>query len=295
MNKILGLLLAGSLALNIYYLGGGSSQKTQASVAEAQPGSQQSLTQDSTDPAILENITVNETEALPAEKKPKKKAPSFSKMMENPMMKSEMQRQIRAQLSLQYSEILADLGFAGDESEALIDIVVEREQEIGKVAMKAMRADSTERPTLSAEAKALRESYDDTLRNLVGDEAHAELERFDETEGERKLIDSLSNQLAATSEPITPTQEQQLMDLMWEVRQDPNFGGSIEGNLRELSLGIEFPTNPTALLTGIDGLQKEVLARASFLTPTQAEALQENQDGFIDLMRFQIGMGGHGE
>ena len=295
MNKILGLLLAGSLALNIYYLGGGSSQKTQASVAEAQPGSQQSLTQDSADPAVLENITINETEAVPDEKKPKKKAPSFSKMMENPMMKSEMQRQIKAQVSLQYGEILGDLGFAGDETDALIDIFVERQEAISDVAIKAMRSDPSERPALSAEAKAVRESYDETLQNLVGQEAHAELERFDETVGERRLIDSMRDQLAASSDPITPTQEQQLMDLMWEVRQDPNFGGNIEGNVKDLSLGVEFPTNPDALLEGIGVMQEEVANRASFLTPAQAEALQENQVGVLQLLRFQIGMGGHGE
>ncbi len=217
----------------------------------------------------------------------------FAGMMDNPVMKEQMKQQFKGQVAATFANLFRDQGFSDDEVAALSDILVERQMAITEAAMAAMAAggiaDEQKSEEASGKMKEVMESYNEELKALLGEAKFDEFKRYEETQAERQQLDSLRSQLASTEHPLSPDAEQKLMDVMWEVRQDPDFKD--RSNISEVMSGTAMPDDPTQLIVAFGEMQAEVRERAqAFLEPEQLETLEASQKGFRDMMEMGLKM-----
>ncbi|CAN5298784.1 hypothetical protein BH23VER1_BH23VER1_19460 [soil metagenome] len=216
-------------------------------------------------------------------------------MMDNPVMREQIKQQLKGQIGATFGQLFEGQGFSPVEVAALSEVLLERQLALTEASMGAMSGgglkDKEKRDALSAEIKAVTERYDEELKALLGDAKFDEFQRFEKTQVERQQIDSLRSQLAGTEHPLSEAAEQQLMDAMWEVREDPRFGKGKGGNMDEVMAGKAIPDDPAAMVTAFSEMQAAVRDRAgAFLVPEQVEALETNQKAFLDMMEMGLKM-----
>jgi|GEM_PF-3550939 len=228
--------------------------------------------------------------------KKKKKSNSMSKiaeMMDNPVMRETLTQQLRGQIAATYGQLFSDQGFNDEEIDALNDILAERQLALTDVSMELMAeggfGDAKKMEAIAETTKKAKKEYDDQIKELLGDEKFNEFDRFEKTMGERQQIDTLRSQLADTNSPLSQDQEQRLMDIMWETRNDPAFSDAHV----DINSPNAFPVynNTDRALDKVTAMQEDIRKKsAAFLDADQIEALEKNQQSFRDMIKMAAEM-----
>ena len=202
-------------------------------------------------------------------------------VLATPGMRAMLEQQQTMQIEMGYGRLFEVLQLNPEETAHLKNLLLEREKTQTDMALKMMDPNITQeqRAALVKEMKEHREKYAETIRAFMNNEEdYKTFKSWEETQPERVSFDMMGRTLfSQSSEPLSQQQEQELINLMAEVRRTPSTTPDITdpANYDPRTM------TDAAVQEQLQRLEKNdqaVLQRASqFLTPAQLQTLQAYQ------------------
>lgn len=215
-------------------------------------------------------------------------------MMNAPGMREAMERQQALQIDIAYARLFDQLQLSPQEREHFKKLLVERQKTQTELSLKLMddKLTSAQRQAIGEQIDQQRTAFDETIRQFLNhDDDWQSFQHWEKTLPERTQFEMLGKGLFASSpEPLSAQQEQQLIDLMAEVRARPGSGGNLAGK-----------TNLDPSLLTDDLIQRqlqqiEVNGRivaeraAEFLSPAQLQTLKTYHEQTASMTKTGIEM-----
>ena len=212
---------------------------------------------------------------------------AIGKFMGNPEVVAMINLQQKGTIDSRYAALFKKLNLPPEQIEKLKTLLAERTasmQDIFAVA-REQGVNLIENPAaMSKLVLAAHTEVDGSLRSLIGDAGFAQLRKFEQTLPQRGVIEDLQQRLSYTAAPLTPTQADQLIDIL-----AGNPAQRTTGSARP-STATPFVDSPVALAEtmGLRFISPQAITPAtitpaaiaqsqSVLSPPQLTALQQMQ------------------
>lgn len=214
---------------------------------------------------------------------------ALREMFKSPAMKAMMEQQQAMQVDRGYSRLMAFLNLDETEKEHFKKLLVEREKAQMDLGLKMLDDNLTpeQRKQVTTQLEQQKKTFDDAIKTFLNDENDWKtFQGWEDTKPERTQLDTMGRSLFdAASAPLSAQQEEQLVNLMVQVRKEPS-------NLPKMNDPKNFdPQNMTEEMFQKQLQQMEQKARrveeeaAKFLTPAQLQALASMNKQMRDLSR----------
>lgn len=209
---------------------------------------------------------------------------NLREMLANPAMRAMVEQQQAVQIDVGYARLFEYLQLNDQERSHLRKLLVDRLKMETDFGIRMMEPGLTQdqRRELAAQLQQQKGTYDSTIKSFLNDDNDWKaFQHWEDTQPERTQLDSVGRNLfTASGEPLNPIQEQQLVDLMAQVRKTNSqvqVGSGVDAVQRQI---LQMEAN-----------DKVVFERAGgFLTPTQMRTLQNFQQQTQTMMRAGLQM-----
>ncbi len=179
--------------------------------------------------------------------------------MNDPEVQKLMAEQIRAQIDRRYAKLFAQLNLPPDKLEQFKSLLVDRQQSAMDVLATANEQGISDPNDFRKLVESSQADVDNQIKASIGDDAYAQYQGFNQTQGARGVVGQLQDSLRNTEAPLTPAQSDQLTQVMVQNRV-ASEAGPLNGN------------NPPPLVS--DAVLDQSRA---FLSAGQVQALQQLQ------------------
>ena len=219
------------------------------------------------------------------------------KMMENPGMKEMMKQQNLAQMDMRYGRLFDAFQLNPEEKENFKQLLAARIAAQTELGLKLMDENLTagQKKQIGADLEAAKKASDETIQTFLGnDDDYKTFQHWEDTRPERMQFDMLGGRsyFSSAGEPLTPEQEQKLVDVMATIRKAPS-------NLPDLSKPENFSINNISDKQVQQQLQKmdrdaQTVAQnaAGFLSAAQLQALAKMQQQMRTMTEASLKMSG---
>jgi hypothetical protein len=227
-----------------------------------------------------EGAVAGNTPPAPGPGKGGRPGAGFADMLKSPEMREMVKQQQIAQLDMQYGGLIARFGFDDAEKANFKQLLGERLGAEFEIGLKMMDTSLTkeQRRAVAAELEAAHKASDEKMRFFLNDEDDfAAYKNWEDTKGERMQIEMGRGNFSSVGEPLSPDQEQQLVNVLHETNSRPS-------DVPDMSKPENF--DPTRLtdndiakqLASYDRKAEAVAQQAAaFLSEKQMQALREAQ------------------
>lgn len=222
-------------------------------------------------------------------------AGALREMLKNPAMRDLLGQQQAIQVETGYARLFEYLKLNDEEKAHFKKLLVERAKTEADLGLKLLDSSLTpeQRRQVIAEGEKNKKAYDETIRGFLNDESDwGTFQKYESTRPERTQFETMGRSLfTASGEPLSTQQEDQLIDLMAQVRQNPTPEQS------QLARTMSNPSQMTdANLKSLLEFQRASNARilqqaAGFLSPEQIKTLQAYQEQTLGTMESGYRMG----
>jgi hypothetical protein len=232
-----------------------------ASVPQAAP-----LDQLSSDPASMAAADKAQT------------AGNVRELLKNPAMRAMMDQQQAVMIETSYTPLFNQLQLTEEEKEHFKKLLVEKQKAETDLGLKLLdpNLSPAERQNILAQAEKNKQTFDQAIKTFLNDEGDwNSFQNWETTKPDRTLYDSIGRSLFAGSpEPLTPQQEQMLINTMTQMRTSPT------PEQQALAKAMQDPTQMTEAnikrfleLTAVNH-QRILDQAAQSMTPTQLATLK---------------------
>ena len=142
----------------------------------------------------------------------------------------QMSRQLWESKRTEYLNLLNTWDLTPSEIAAVENLILEREINLRKISNKEQKTkvSSPESKLLKSDAEKLKSETDSKISAIAGEAKLNELRRWEDSKRERKTVEKVSSLLEKGS-PLTPNQEQVLLDVLYSEREkNSNQGKSVD-------------------------------------------------------------------
>lgn len=203
---------------------------------------------------------------------------NLRQMLRTPEMRQVLENQQAAQIDLAYGKLFEILRLSPEDKENFRKLLTARQKMQTDLSMQLMEPGLTDqkRQEILAEAKHQSSVYEASIKEFLNEENDWKtFQDWDFTKPDRTVYDTLGRNLfAASAEPLSGSQEQELLKLMAEVRTSP----SSIGGLNDQTGGDPSKITDQVIQQQIEQLETNhriIAERAEgFLTPVQRETLR---------------------
>jgi len=204
---------------------------------------------------------------------------ALSKMMKDPAMREMAKKQQVMMQDMQYGDLYAAFQFTDDEKAYLKQLLADRTGKMADLGFRLMDSALTpeERKKVTDEINQQKELSNDQIRSFFNNDAdYNTFQHYEDTKSERMMLSM--NKSAFASEPLTPQQEQQLIDTMHTVATQPGNVPKLDGSPDKFDMSKLTQANIDSQLQTMDRNAQAVReAAVQFLSPPQLEALKQTQ------------------
>ena len=154
-------------------------------------------------------------------------AQAFREMMKAPGMKEMMKQQNLAQMDMLFGRLFESFQLNPEEKEHFKQLLAARTSAQTEMALKLMDENLTpdQKKQVGADYEAARKASNEAIRTFLGDENdYKTFEHWEDTQPERAQLEMMGGRshFSTAGEPLTPDQEQRLVDVMATVRKAPS-------------------------------------------------------------------------
>jgi hypothetical protein len=221
----------------------------------------------------------------------------LANMMKDPEMRKAMAQQQRMGLDMIYGSLMKQLKLSPEEEEKFKDMLIAQQMENMSQAGAMFEGDATDRAKVAQELAAKRAEKDEEIKQLLGDEKFAEFQNYNQTLGERMMIEQFGR-----SADISQQQSDQLMAIMQEEKKNVqmNFGAQPADPNQDWQAVLGSDEATARLFMQQEEVNNRTLERAAqILTPEQYEKFApvlknqlEMQKAGLKMAREMFGTGG---
>ena len=210
----------------------------------------------------------------------------FAAMFKDPKMKELIKSQQKAfmgpMLDKQYAALFQQLNLTPDQTAQLKDLLQNKMLASADAGMSLLdgSADATQRVELAKQIKSQTDDYDAQIKQFLGDDNYQAFQAYEKTTPDRMTVSQFSDQLSGNTTPLSPEQQQQLMQAISEERN--GFKWTTDYNNKNPANG-DFASMFTddkisQFAQEKERLDQQILARArQILTPEQITAFEQFQ------------------
>jgi hypothetical protein len=204
----------------------------------------------------------------------------WAEMMKAPGMKEVMKQQRLAMLDMQYAKLYGTFGFSDEEKTFFKNLLGDRLGLEAELGIKLVGDDLTteQRSAIMKEYQDAKKTSDASIRDFLNSEDdYKSFQRWEDTKAERMQVEMGRSLFSSAGEDLSPDQEQQLIDTMYQVRSTPD--GSVDfskpenfdpAKMNDEEIGRQ--------LSRVDKHAQQVYDDAAkFLSPAQLGALRSMQ------------------
>lgn len=154
-------------------------------------------------------------------------ANAFRDMMKAPGMKEMVKQQNLAQMEMTFGRLFDAFQLNPEEKENFKQLLAARTGAQTEMGLKLMEENLTpeQRKQITAEYEVAKKTSDEQIRTFLGDEAdYKTFQHWEDTQPERMSFEMMGGRahFSSAGEPLTPDQEQRLVDVMATVRKAPS-------------------------------------------------------------------------
>jgi hypothetical protein len=198
------------------------------------------------------------------------------------MIKSSQKAFMGPMLDKQYAALFQQLNLTPDQTAALKDLLQKKMSAGTDAGMSLLDGslNAAQRADLAKQMKSETDDYDAQIKQFLGDENYQMFQAYEKTTPDRMTVSQFSDQLSGGATPLSPDQQQQLIQMMSDERNnfkwtaDYNNKNSLNGDYA--SMFSEDKINQFAKEK--EQLDQQVLARArQILTAEQLASFQQFQ------------------
>lgn len=217
----------------------------------------------------------------------------FANMFKDPkmkeMIKSSQKAFIGPMIDKQYAALFQQLNLTPDQSAALKDLLQKKMLAGADAGMNLMDGslDAAQRADLAKQMKSQTDDYDAQIKQLLGDANYQQFQDYEKTTPDRMTVSQFSDQLAGGANPLSPDQQQQLVQMMSDERN--GFKWTTDYNNQNNALNGDYASmfsedKITQFAKEKEQLDQQILARArQFLTAQQLDSFQQFQNSQREL------------
>lgn len=224
---------------------------------------------------------------------------SLSKMFEDPEMKDAIVAQQRAALGPMidktYGQLFAQLKLTPEQASSLKEMLLNKQlagAQMG-MAMLSEGSDPSKAAEMGQKVKAATEAADAEIKTFLGDEKYTQLKDYEKTAADRMAISGFKDQLSSSA-AMTPEQEQQLVEMMTQARQNFKFTTdfSDKSKLTGDAAAMFSEDNVNKFIQEMDQLNQHFVTYAqNILTPDQLQSYQKYLNNQQALQKVGMQMG----
>lgn len=199
-------------------------------------------------------------------------------MLKNPAMRAMMEQQQAVQIETSYARLFDQLQLTDEEKAHFKKLLTDRQKAETDLGLKLLDPNLTpaQREQIVAQAEKNKKTYDDAIKTFMNNDSDwGTFQNWEDTKPERTLYDTMGRSLfASSSEPLTPQQEQILLNTMTQIRKTPT------PEQAAISKAMQNPSqmnknNIEQMLQMTDQNNKRILEQAATtLTPGQLKTLE---------------------
>jgi hypothetical protein len=195
----------------------------------------------------------------------------LGKMFNDPETRKAMEQQQRLALDMIYGSLVKELQLSPDQERKFKDILLDQQMASVSQAGSLFDQNSQNRAEIAQKLGEDREKRDQQLKDLIGEDKFARYQDYNQTVGERMMLDQYGKQLE-----LAPDQTDQLLNIMREEKKNAQINvGAVPGDASK-DWQTLFQDNGAAeqLFSQQAQVNQRVLERAGqVLTPEQLQKL----------------------
>jgi hypothetical protein len=221
----------------------------------------------------------------------------LSKMMADPALKKMVREQQKTMMDMMYGSLIKEMALSPDETAKFKDLLLDKQMKAMEQGMAMLKgggddADKTEAiKTLSEEQK----SFDAQMKEFLGEGRFAQYQEYNESLGQRMVLNQFQQQSAASDFPLRDDQTKQLLQVMKE--ESKNFKAALnptDAATSEQVRQFKMMSSDEEMNTFFDQQEQanqRVLERSrSILSPEQLNSFGTFQTNQLNMQRFSINM-----
>jgi hypothetical protein len=222
----------------------------------------------------------------------------LGKMMDDPEMRKLIQHQQKQMMDQLYSPLLKQLKMTPEESDKFKTLLSENTMKMTEHAGSMFGGDgSTNRAAATAAIAEQQKSFDEQMKQLLGDSRYAQYKDYQETVGERTQLNTYRQLNGSGDSALSDEQTEKLLALMRDEKKNLAAAGQPFMNNNN--------QDPTAIKQMLEGdgvdklmaaqeeLNQRVLDRAKeILSPSQMNSFGEFQTNQLQTMKMGMKMAG---
>jgi hypothetical protein len=198
------------------------------------------------------------------------------KMMENPGMKEVIRQQNLAQMDMRYGRLFESFQLNPEEKENFKQLLSARLAAETDMGLKMMDENLTpdQKKQIAADLTTAMKASDEAIKTFLGnDEDYKTFQHWEDTQPERLQFDMLGGRsyFSAAGEPLSPDQEQKLIDVMAAIRKSPD-------KLPDLSKPENF---------SLENITDEMIQQQLQKADRDAQTVAQNAAGFLSTTQLQ--------
>jgi len=226
------------------------------------------------------------------EKSGNKLLSGISDMLENPEMRDAIRSQIKAaQITPIYGSLIKKMNLSPDKEEALMDLIADKLL-VGADAIKSLSSgDETAYEEVIKNINKQKEEVNQQIKDLLGEDAYKEYEKYSNTEGERMIVSQFNQQLSFSDAPaLTEEQNEMLVKIMKEendaIKKNPDYVNTED--LPPSKMNDDLISD--ILFQQIDANKKIKDRAKTVLSPEQFMKFEDYQESFVKQMEMGLKM-----
>jgi len=198
------------------------------------------------------------------------------------MIKSQQKAVIGPMIDKQYAAFFQQMNLTPDQAAQLKDLLEKKLLAVGDTSLSLLdgSADAAQRAELAKQIKSQTDEYDAQIKQLLGDDNYQAFAAYEKTTPDRMTVSQFGDQLTGSASPLSPDQQQQLIQAMSEERNafkwTTDFSNRTPANGDYAAMFTDDKINQLAKEQ--EQLDGQILTRArQFLTPEQIAAFEQFQ------------------
>ncbi|MGZ8939012.1 MAG: hypothetical protein ACXW32_07365 [Limisphaerales bacterium] len=209
-------------------------------------------------------------------------------MLKDPEMRKAMEQQQRMGMDMIYGSLVKQLQLSPEQEKKFKDMLLAQQMDNLSQAGAMFEGDASDRAKVAQDLAAKRTENEEQIKELLGEEKFAEYQDYNQTMGERMMLDQF-----ARSTEISPEQNNQLLAIMREEKKNVqiNVGNQVPDPTQDWQavLGSEEATQK--LFAQQEEVNQRVLERAGqVLTPEQLEKFAPVLKSQIEMQKAGLNM-----
>lgn len=144
-------------------------------------------------------------------------------MLKDPEMRKAMEQQQRMGMDMIYGSLVKQLQLSPEQEKKFKDMLLAQQMENLSQAGAMFEGDQTDRAQVAQDLAAKRKENEEQIKDLLGEEKFAQYEDYNQTIGERMMLEQFSK-----SADIRPEQNEQLLAIMREEKKNVQINRGAE-------------------------------------------------------------------